>query len=67
MGGHGRGEMNREIGIDVCALLCIKHLADTFKSEFLGEGKGHNNEQLPSNTLSIAGVSLERRFLSHLY
>ena len=42
-------------------------LADTFKSEFLGEGKGHNNEQLPSNTLSIAGVSLERRFLSHLY
>ena len=41
-------------------------LADTFKSEFLGR-KGHNNEQLPSNTLSIAGVSLEKQFLSYLY
>ena len=27
MGGHGRGEMNWEIGIDVCALLCIKQIA----------------------------------------
>ena len=23
MGGHGQGEVNWEIGIDVCALLCI--------------------------------------------